>query len=78
MLATLAWGIACEALGHADGIAEMDPSELSLARADAARAEVRRTREVFNEALTAIGLGPFLPPMRSGRRIRRSLARGLG
>ena len=38
----------------------MDPSELSLARVDAARAEVRRTREVFNEALTAIGLGPFL------------------
>jgi hypothetical protein len=60
MVATLAWGIACEALGHADGIAEMDPSELSLARADAARAEVRRTREAFNEALTAIGLGPFL------------------
>ena len=60
MLATLAWGTACETLGHADGIAEMDPSELSLARVDAARAEVRRTREVFNEALTAIGLGPFL------------------
>jgi hypothetical protein len=60
MVATLAWGIACEALGHAHGIAEMDPSELSLARADAARTEVRRTREVFNEALTAIGLGPFL------------------
>jgi hypothetical protein len=60
MLATLAWGIACEGLGHADGIAEMDPSELSLARVDAARAEVRRTREEFNEALTAIGLGPFL------------------
>ena len=38
----------------------MDPSELSLARVDAARAEVRRTRQVFNEALTAIGLGPFL------------------
>ena len=60
MLATLAWGIACQALGHSDGIAEMDPSEFSLGRVDAACAEVRRTREVFNEALTAIGLGPFL------------------
>jgi hypothetical protein len=76
MVATLAWGIACEALGHADGIAEMDPSELSLARADAARAEVRRTREVFNEALMAIGLGPFLAD--EGREADPSLlARGL-
>jgi hypothetical protein len=52
--------IACEALGHADGVAEMHPSEFSLARADAACAEVRRTREAFNEALAAMGLGPFL------------------
>jgi hypothetical protein len=77
MVATLAWGIACEALGHADGIAEMDPSELSLARADAARAEVRRTREAFNEALMAIGLGPFLAD--EERETDPSLlARGLG
>jgi hypothetical protein len=38
----------------------MHPSEFSLARADAACAEVRRTREAFNEALAAMGLGPFL------------------
>ncbi len=78
MVATLAWGIACEALGHADGIAELDPSELSLARADAARAEVRRTREAFNEALTAIGLGPFLAADEEREADPSLLARGLG
>jgi hypothetical protein len=78
MVATLAWGIACEALGHADGIAEMDPSELSLARADAARAEVRRTREAFNEALTAVGLGPFLAADEERETDPSLLARGLG
>ena len=31
-----------------------------VARAEAARAEVARTRDVFNEALAAIGIGPFL------------------
>jgi hypothetical protein len=60
MIATVAWGTACEALGHADEVAQTHPSELSLARAHAARAEVARTRDVFNEALAAIGLGPFL------------------
>ena len=60
IVATVAWGTACEALGHADGVAEVHPSDLSVARADAARAEVARTRDVFNEALVAIGLGPFL------------------
>jgi len=44
----------------ADEVAEMHPSELSAARADAARAEVARTRDVFNEALAAVGIGPFL------------------
>ena len=58
--ATVAWGTAREALGHADGVAEVHPSNLSAARADAARAEVARTRDVFNEALAPIGLGPFL------------------
>jgi hypothetical protein len=60
IVATVAWGTACEALGHADGVAELHPSDLSVARADAARAEVARTRDAFNEALAAIGLGPFL------------------
>jgi hypothetical protein len=60
IVVTLAWGTAREALGHADAFAEIHPSELSVARADAARAEVGRTREMFNEALAAIGLGPFL------------------
>jgi len=60
MVATVAWGTACEALGHADEVAQTHPSELSLARADTARAEVARTRDAFNEALSAIGLGPFL------------------
>jgi hypothetical protein len=60
IVATLAWGAACEALGHADEVAQMHPSEFSLARADAARAEVARTRDVLNEALVGIGLGPFL------------------
>ena len=46
--------------GHTGEMAQTHPSELSLARADAARAEVGRTREMFNEALAAIGLGPFL------------------
>jgi hypothetical protein len=60
IVATLAWGAACEALGHADEVAQTHPSELSLARADAARAEVARTRDVLNDALVGIGLGPFL------------------
>jgi hypothetical protein len=60
MVATVAWGTACEALGHADEMAQTRPSEFSLARADAARAEVYRTCDVFDEALAAIGLGPFL------------------
>jgi hypothetical protein len=59
IVATLAWETACEALGHADAVAEMQPSELALARADAAREEVHRAREVFNEALAEIGLGRF-------------------
>ena len=60
IVATLAWGAACEALGHADEAAQTHPSELSLARADAARAEVARTSDRLNEALAGIGLGPFL------------------
>jgi hypothetical protein len=60
ILANLAWGSAREALGRADELAKMQPSHSSLSRADAARAEVLRTSEVFNEALAAIGLGPFL------------------
>jgi hypothetical protein len=46
--------------GHAGEMAQTHPSELSLARVDAARAEVGRTREMFIEALATIGLGPFL------------------
>jgi hypothetical protein len=53
-------GAACEALGHADEAVLTHPSELSLARADAARAEVARTRDVLNDALAGIGLGPLL------------------
>ena len=60
MLATIAWGNACEALGYADGVAETQPSEVSLSRADTARAEMCRAREAFNEALRDVGLGPFL------------------
>ena len=60
IVATVAWGTARETLGHADEFAEMHPSDLSVARAEAARAEVARTRDVFNEALAAIGIGPFL------------------
>ena len=60
IVATLAWGSACEALGHAEEFAKMRPSELSVASADAARAEVLRTREIFNEALAGIGLDPFV------------------
>jgi hypothetical protein len=60
IVATVAWGTARETLGRADEFAEMHPSDLSVARAEAARAEVARTRDVFNEALAAIGLGPFL------------------
>lgn len=56
----------------------MDPCELSLARADAARAEVRRTREAFNEALTAVGLGPFLAADEERETDPSLLARGLG
>jgi hypothetical protein len=54
IVATLAWGTACEALGHADEMAQTHPTEFSLARADAARVEVARTRDVLNEALAAI------------------------
>ena len=60
MVATLAWGSAREALGHADEFAGMHPSELSVASADAARAEVIRTRDTFNDALAAIGLDQFV------------------
>ena len=60
IVATVAWGTACETLGHADEFAVMHPSDLSVARAEAARAEVARTRDVFNEALAAIGVGPLL------------------
>ena len=84
IVANIAWGTDSEALGHADEFARMYPSELSLARADAARAEVGRTREVFNDALAAIGMGVFLaddewfhpvatPPLT--RRVRQSLER---
>jgi hypothetical protein len=59
IVANLAWGTAREALGHANALAELQPSELSIARLDAASAEVDRTREVFHAALAAIGLGPF-------------------
>jgi hypothetical protein len=62
IVATFAWGSACEALGHADEAAQTHPSELSLARADVARAEVARTRELLNDALVGIGLVPFLAP----------------
>ena len=60
IVATVAWGTACETLGHADEFAGIHPSDLSVARAEVARAEVARTRDVFNEALAGIGLGPFL------------------
>ncbi len=60
ILANLAWGAASEAFGRADELAKMQPSHSSLSRADAARAEVARTSELFNETLAAIGLGPFL------------------
>jgi hypothetical protein len=60
IVANLAWGTAREALGHANALADVHPSGYSLERADRARAQVGRTREVFNEALAAIGLGPFL------------------
>jgi hypothetical protein len=33
IVATLAWGTACEALGHAHAVAEVHPSELAVARA---------------------------------------------
>jgi hypothetical protein len=83
IVANLAWGTAREALGHADEFARMYPSELSLARAGAARAEVGRTREVFNDALAAIGMGRFLAddelflPVATPltRRVRQSLDR---
>jgi hypothetical protein len=60
IVANLAWGTAREALGHANALAGLHPCELSVARLDAAREEVGRTREVFHAALAAIGLGPFL------------------
>jgi hypothetical protein len=60
IVATLAWGAAREALGHADEIADTHPSELSSSRANAASAEVTRTRNVVNIALAVVGFGPFL------------------
>jgi hypothetical protein len=60
IVATVAWGTACETLGHADELAGIHPSDLSVAQAEVARAEVARTRDVFNEALAAIGVGPLL------------------
>ena len=61
IVANLAWGAAREALGRANALAELRPSELSRARLDAERALVGRTREVFNNALAAMGgVGPFL------------------
>ena len=83
IVANLAWGTAREAVGHADEFARMYPSELSLARADAARAEVARTRDVFNDALASIGMGLFLAddewflPVATPitRRVRQSLER---
>jgi hypothetical protein len=83
IVANLAWGTARESLGHADEFARMYPSELSLARADTARAEVGRTREVLNDALAAIGMGQFLAddewflPVTTPltRRVRQSLDR---
>jgi hypothetical protein len=60
IVATLAWGAAREALGHADEFAHMHPSELSISRANAASAEVVRTRDVVNIALAVVGFGPFL------------------
>jgi hypothetical protein len=83
ILANLAWGAAREALGRADELAKMQPSHASLLRADAARAEVVRTGEMFNDSLAAIGLGPFLaddewflpvaPP--ATQRVRQSVQR---
>ena len=60
MVATVAWGSAREALGHADELAELKPSGLSRARADTAHAEVARTRDVLNKALAGIGLDAFV------------------
>jgi hypothetical protein len=60
IVATLAWGAAREALGHADEFADMHPSELSSSRAKAASAEVTRTQDVVNIALAVVGFGPFL------------------
>jgi hypothetical protein len=60
IVATLAWGAAREALGHAAEFADAHPSELSSARANAASAEVVRTSHVVNMALAAVGFGPFL------------------
>ena len=70
IVANLAWGTAREALGHADEFART-------------RAEVGRTREVFNDALAAIGMGRFLAddelflPVATPltRRVRQSLDR---
>ena len=59
MIATLAWGIACKALGHAEGVAQTAPSELSLAGGPAC-ADMCRSREALNEALIDVGLGAFL------------------
>jgi hypothetical protein len=82
ILANLAWGAAREALGRADEFAKMQPSHSSLSRADAARAEVVRTSEMFNETLAAVGLGPFLaddewflPVATPTQRVRQSVQR---
>jgi hypothetical protein len=60
IVAALAWGAARDALGHADEFADTHPSELSSSRANAASAEVTRTRDVVNIALAVVGFGPFL------------------
>jgi len=82
ILANLAWGAAREALGRADELAKMQPSHSSLSRADAARAEVVRTSEMFNDSLAAIGVGPFLaddewflPAAPATQRVRQSVQR---
>ena len=60
IVATLAWGAAREALGHAAEFADTHPSELSSSRVNAASAEVVRTSDVVNSALAVVGFGPFL------------------
>jgi hypothetical protein len=61
ILANLAWGAAREAFGRADELAKMQPSHSSLSRADAARAEVARTSELFNEPWRRSAWARFSP-----------------